>query len=238
MQLGQALELTFDTPAELQVAESLPKASATEVDPSAAVAVSFNQPVAPLGAEQSGFTPAFTLEPQAKGRGEWLNTSTYIFYPDPPLQGGARYPSTQPGADQPGRRGAATAESQARHWFFTTATPRLKSLEPDPKDPLALDSSITLTFNQPMETASVVQNLTLADSDGNPVKSSYHWENDDSVLVLQPDDLLERRSTYTLTLSAKARARGGTPLADEVRAQYTTVPHWPSSTPPLRRDSR
>lgn len=233
--MGEPLELTFHTPAALRLTESLPKADATEVDPSTAVAVSFNQPVAPLGAEQAETPPAFTLEPLANGRGLWLNTSTYVFYPDPPLQGGARYALTlNPSLTSQAGAGLAAEESQPRRWSFTTAAPRLDTLEPDPEKPLALDAAFILTFNQPMDPASVEQNLSLQDPAGKPVNGSYRWEDNDTRLIFQPNDLLERSTAYALALSGQARARGGTLLADGFQAHYITMPPLAvlNTTPP------
>ena len=40
-----------------------------------------------LGADPAAHPPAFTIEPSVAGRGEWINTSTYIFYPEPAMAG-------------------------------------------------------------------------------------------------------------------------------------------------------
>src|SRR6185369_7345703 len=54
----------------LRAVNILPKEDATDVDVQAAVAVSFNQPVVPLGADPSALPAAFSLEPSVKGRAE------------------------------------------------------------------------------------------------------------------------------------------------------------------------
>ena len=62
-----------------------------------------------------------------EGKGEWLNTSTYIFYPEPALEGGKTYTVRV----NPELRGVDGSPLQAiESWTFSTAAPRLVSLEP------------------------------------------------------------------------------------------------------------
>src|SRR6185369_8432970 len=77
--LAQPLELAYPVSDYLRPTNLLPKANATDVNVQAAVAVSFNQPVVPFGADSASLPPAFTLVPAAPGKGEWINTSTYVF---------------------------------------------------------------------------------------------------------------------------------------------------------------
>ena len=79
------LEIHYRTAGYLRLTQRLPEDSAGPVDPASAVVASFNRPVVALGADPASLPTAFTLQPEAAGRGEWTNTSTYIFYPDPAL---------------------------------------------------------------------------------------------------------------------------------------------------------
>jgi hypothetical protein len=72
---------------------------------------------------------AFELQPAASGSGEWLNTSTYIFYPDPGLQGGTAY-TVQINSELTGADGAPLESAES--WSFTTAYPQLVSMQPAP----------------------------------------------------------------------------------------------------------
>jgi hypothetical protein len=102
----------------------------------------------PLGADQTDLPAAFSVEPAAQGHGEWINTSTYAFYPDPALAGGTKY-AVQLSNDLAGLDGSPLENSQS--WSFTTIAPRLLSVEPsDGSKDVNLDSDILLTFNQPM----------------------------------------------------------------------------------------
>jgi hypothetical protein len=111
---SQPVTVLFRTVDSLQVAEQLPRPGDNEVNPSAALLVSFNQPVVSLDAEQSNQTAAFSLDPQANGQGVWLNTSTYIFYPELSLVGGKQYSMN---IDPQLTRINGHFQPQCRDWF-------------------------------------------------------------------------------------------------------------------------
>ena len=87
----EPISFSYQTPGPLKVSQILPAAMAADVSPDSAVVVSFNQPVVPLGADSATLPAGLTLEPAAQGKGEWLNTSTYIFHAEPALSGGVQY---------------------------------------------------------------------------------------------------------------------------------------------------
>ncbi|MBE0695289.1 MAG: hypothetical protein IH586_00025, partial [Anaerolineaceae bacterium] len=91
--LTEPIQVDYKAPEDLRVVERLPRPGGVDINPSSAIVVTFNRPVVPLGADPASTLPAFTIEtpaeqPKTNGRGEWLNTSTYIFYPQPALFGG------------------------------------------------------------------------------------------------------------------------------------------------------
>ena len=81
----------------------------------------FTRPVTGLGADPKSLPPAFSLDPAAKGRGEWLNTSTYIFYPEPGLTGGLQYTVTP----NPDLKSALGSESYPAFACWKSAMPRV-----------------------------------------------------------------------------------------------------------------
>src|SRR6266498_3787769 len=164
-------ELSFSVADYLRAENVLPKQDAKDVDVQSAVTVSFNQPVVSLGADNSVLPSAFSLQPSVKGRGEWINTSTYIFYPEPAMAGGTEYTlklnpdlKTETGV---GLEGDATSE-----WKFTTARPNVVSLEPASDQKIPLDPQLKLTFNQPMDAVSVESNFTFSGIEGS-VKGTF-----------------------------------------------------------------
>ncbi len=88
--LQDSVEIIYQTTERLQVLQAVPSEGSEDVDPESAIFVAFNQPVVALGAEADA-APAFNLSPDVPGEGQWLNTSTYIFYPAPSMAGGTTY---------------------------------------------------------------------------------------------------------------------------------------------------
>ncbi len=221
--LTQTVELAFRIPPYLEITQQLPAPDATDVDPAAAVVVAFSQPVVPLGGNADTLPPALRLQPAALGRGEWLNTSTYIFYPDPPLLGGVSYTASLD-LDLSSAEGAALHPQNLLAWNFTTAAPRLLSFEPDGSQSIPLDQIFSLTFNQPMDSASVEAGWQLSDGRGNLVNGKFSWSDDLSAVSFEPNILLARNTTYKLALSGEARGRSGTPLGEGLQVSFTSVP--------------
>ena len=219
--LPEPLQLTYHTIGYLRPVQRLPEPNTAGVGPTSSVVVSFDQPVVPLGAEQASLPAAFTLNPAAQGKGEWINTSTYVFYPDPPLAGGVTYnvilnPQLTSSAGSP-----LISDSS---WSFTTESPRLLSIEPgDGAKGVLLDQQFTLTFNQPMDAESVAENLELLDANDSSIPINLSWNEAFTVATLQPRNLLRRDEPYTLRLNQQAQSRGGSTLAEETRVTFRTV---------------
>lgn len=212
--LMRPVQLSYQTVGYLRPEQILPEADSAEVDPQSAIVVAFNRPVVPLG-EASETPAAFSLEPEAPGRSEWLNTSTYIFYPQPALNGGSTY-TVRLNPDLRSLDGSPLDEAGAQlEWSFSTAPPRLLKIEPSPESGLLpLDSKVKLYFNQPMDPASVEDSFALLDASGAPVPGTYQWMQDNREVEFQPADLLGRDVTYILQVSGEARSAGGASLGD------------------------
>jgi alpha-2-macroglobulin len=222
LELPGPVELVFQTAGVLRLTQRLPEANARAVDPTAAVVASFNRPVVSLGDVSEELPPAFTLEPAVEGRGEWLNTSTYIFYPEPALAGGIRY-TILPNPDLTSTDGSELEEAEA--WVFTTAIPRLISIEPENEDgTVRLDTDILLTFNQPMDPQSVEANFQLLDQENAVVAGEFTWNEDLTILTFNPRPMLRRAQVYTAELEGRALSLGGTALGTEARSQLETIP--------------
>jgi hypothetical protein len=237
--LPQPVQLEYRTAGYLRLTQALPEPGAYDVDPTSAIAVTFNLPIVPLGAETASQPPPFSIEPQPQGRGEWINTSTYIFYPDPPLEGGKTYTvrlnpdlhsldgSPMESMDEPLR--------PANEWSFITATPRVAAVSPSTETGyLPLDATFVITYNQPMDPQSVESNFALLEEGKIPVQGKVTWDEQFIQMNFQPDNLLARDTNYTLSLDSQALAQGGTPLDESLMLVYTSVPPLAvtSSDPP------
>jgi len=208
------VSINFSTSDDLRLTQTLPESGTLDVSSSAAVVAAFNQPVVPLGADPSSLPQGFSLQPAASGSGEWINTSTYIFYPDPGLSGGVNYTASLNPA-LTATSGSALDPTEMT-WDFTVGLPRLLELEPSSETPFPLDQPIKLTFNQPMDATSVEANFSFSSSIG-VVDGKFSWNANHSVLTFTPSARLARSSNYTLLLGAGAQARGGSSIGTENR---------------------
>ena len=220
--LSEPVQLAYRTSAGLKETDLLPKPGATDVDPSSAIVATFNRPVVALGVDPANLVPAFTVEPEAKGRGEWLNTSTYIFYPEPPLVGGKEY-TIKFKADLTATDGSAWASDHIASWKFKTVLPKLVSVSPDGKKAILLDDAITFTFNQAMDKPSVEQGFSLKSGTA-AVSGKFTWNETATQVSFKPNQLLERSSSLTLVLAGEVRSYGGATLGQPYNLRYTTVP--------------
>jgi hypothetical protein len=200
----------------------LPKANTTDVNVGAAIAISFNQPVVALGADSSSLPDAFNIQPEVSGRGEWINTSTYIFYPETSMQGGTEYTVSM---DENLRSvaGVGLDRSVPNAWKFVTSRPRVVTLEPSSEGLLPLDPKIKLTFNQPMDRQSVESNFVFSGAEG-AVNGESAWNVDSTELTFTPGRLLARNIGYRLNLDA-AEIEGGMTLG-RITARYWTYDNF------------
>lgn len=217
----EPIEVHYHTTDSLQVTQAIPKNGTDDVNPSSAIVAAFNQPMVPLGADPKSLDSAFTLKPQAEGKGEWLNTSTYIFYPSPPLSGGVEYEVIL-NEGLTSVMGATLAEVSS--WKFRTTSPKLIEFEPDAEQPVPIDAEFTLTFNQPMNTQSVQDNFALLAPDGKQVDVKVSWDDSMTVFTFKVLTDLKRNTNYIVFLPAKTESKGGTPLGKDVSVVVMTYP--------------
>jgi alpha-2-macroglobulin len=223
MALLQPVSLAYTTAGYLSLAQSLPDANATAVDPTSAVVAAFNQPVVPLGADPASLPAAFTLTPSVEGHGEWINTSTYIFYPEPGLSGGVSY---QVSLDPSLTSTDGSPLESASNWSFTTAMPSIVSISPEfGKTNVRLDTGVQIKFSCSMDAASVEANFSLQDANGTPVAGQTTWTEDFTTFTYTPTVILQRDTQYTIVLGAEAAALGGTPLGEQTNEPFYTVPN-------------
>lgn len=219
----QPIYLTFTPSDYLRVTHTLPITGegSQAISPDSAVVASFNQPVVALGADEAALPAAFMLAPEAQGTGEWINTSTYIFYPET-LAGGVTY-TAQINPQLRSTSGAPIdLNTPGSSWSFTAALPRLETFEPLSETGLELDPKFILTFNQAMDRASVENNLMLIDANGSPVRGKYSWSDRGDVVTFAPDGLLARNTDYKLLLNPSASAKGGAAIGNAYEILYRT----------------
>ena len=219
----EPVSIHYSTSDDLRLTQTLPESGTQDASSSSAVVAAFNQPVVPLGADPSSLPQGFSLQPAASGSGEWINTSTYIFYPDPGLSGGVNYTaSINPTLIATSGSNLDTSDLT---WNFTVGLPRLLELVPSSETPFPLDQPIKMTFNQPMDTSSVEANFSFT-SENESVDGNFSWNANQTVLTFTPSGRLARSTNYTLLIGAGAQARGGSSIGTENRFEVQTFPDF------------
>ncbi len=184
--LTEPIELSFTVADYLRATNLLPQPGAGDVNVDAAIVASFNQPVVALGSDPASQPAAFDIQPPVKGRGEWINTSTYIFYPQPAMAGGTQYiVNLNSDLKTASGVGLPADGSEQPGWMFTTSRPRVVSLEPSIMEPLPLDPRITVMFNQPMNTESVESNFMFSGTEG-VLDGEFTWNADATEMTFVP----------------------------------------------------
>ncbi|HAV77449.1 MAG TPA: hypothetical protein DCX53_08850 [Anaerolineae bacterium] len=214
--ITEPIHLSFIVADYLRATNLLPEANTTDANVDAAIVASFNQPVVPLGADASSLPSAFTILPSIEGRGEWVNTSTYIFYPEPAMLGGTEY-TVSVNANLNTASGVGLDGSVVNAWKFVTARPRVVSVSPSTDEFLPPNPEIKLTFNQPMDRLSVQLNFLLSGTEGS-VNGAYAWNDDDTELSFTPSNALTRGIGYTLNVGSGAKSKSGLALAEDYGA--------------------
>jgi uncharacterized protein YfaS (alpha-2-macroglobulin family) len=148
--LRSAYQFRFATAGYLEVGQVMPAPDTTDVEANARITVIFNRPVVPLTSldQQASFPQPLTLDPPVKGKGQWLNTSIFVFQPDEPLTGGTIYTAKISGVkDSDGNPLAADYV-----WRFTTQPPKVVWVQPNDKaTQVRIETNVHVQFNQAVD---------------------------------------------------------------------------------------
>lgn len=223
LSLPEEQVLFFYTADHLRPVTFLPSPGSAEIDPLSVILVTFNQPVVPLEETLSSLPQALTIDPLPPGKGEWINTSTYQFTPDPGLAGGVTY-QVGISPDLVSTLGTGLAADSHRSWTFTTSYPQALEWVPyDGDTGVLLDRNVQLTFNQAMDPDSLSQFFSLLSAGGDPVEGAYDWSEDYKEVEYVPEQPLSRGSRYTALLPAEVISAGGTPLGSDTSFTFETT---------------
>jgi len=219
--LQEPIELPFQTVGYLEVSQVVPAPDAGGVETQSVITVMFNRPVVPLliAEEQAGLPQPLLLDPPVAGTGEWLNTSIYQFKPDEPLAGGQTYRASVEAGLEDTTGGLMVEDFE---WEFVTLPPSIVEVFPETGAvDVGLDETIRITFNQPMDEASVQTALAVENSQG-PVNGQLTWE--ENTLVFMPAGGLALNERYAVRLDESARSLSGTAGIDRTYAwDFLTV---------------
>ena len=209
--LADPVTFQFQTVGHLVVSEVQPAPGSADVAPDTSVTVVFNRPVVPLTAigDQESLPNPLTFTPSVQGTGEWLNTSIYRFHPE-----GGFLPATvyraRVAASLSDTLGAPLAEDYT--WTFTTQRPLVLKWTPGSNaEHVAPTAVISVTFNQPMDHASVEAAFRLR-INSQSIAGTFRWAGGEATsaeetMVFVPSAPLPRNMRVNADLANTARAR-------------------------------
>jgi uncharacterized protein YfaS (alpha-2-macroglobulin family) len=224
----------FNAVGELQVSQVFPADLSTDVEGKSAITVIFNRPVVPLviAEEQSNLPSPIMIDPQLEGKGEWINTSVYLFRPDKTLKGSTTYHVTV----QAGLADAAGLSTLAADysWQFSTVAPSIEAywLNGDtywgynPSDGYAnvpLERGFSVKFRQEMDRASVESALSIQTETQEAVPLSIVWNDTSTQVVFTPTQLLALGTNYILHLGQEALSSDEGTLQEGLDWHFSTV---------------
>ena len=230
--LAQEVRLDFHTTDELVVGQVFPADQATDVENKTAITVIFNKPVVPLMTreEQANLPGPLSIQPALSGAGSWISSSVYVFQPDKGLKSGTNYHLS---LRKDLKDTTGTTLGNQYTWSFSTRAPQvsdftLKNVGQDFSGDIPdvlLDQAFLITFNQPMQQASVAAAFSLSNVEtgaASPAKLS--WDAASTVLTVTPTNRLSIASFYNLTIAASATAQDGGALSQPYRVKLSTIP--------------
>lgn len=208
----------------LDVTQVIPAAGAKDIDADSIITVIFNRPVVPLVplAEQAKLPNPITITPAITGQATWINTSTFQFKPDKPLNGNATYTVTV-------RKGLTDVTgAQLANDFavaFTTVAPRAIEVTPSDKaTDVQRDPTLSLTFSQPMGREATEAGFSLTGPGGKKVAGTFTWQANNRSFTFKPDGLLDYGGLYDIQVdSAVAKAATGGALSGSLKSSFTVV---------------
>ena len=209
--LADPVAFQFQTVGHLVVSEVQPTPDSADVAPDTSVTVVFNRPVVPLTAigDQVGLANPLVFTPPVQGTGEWLNTSIYRFHPEGGFLPATAY-TARVAAGLSDTSGSPLAEDYT--WTFTTQRPLVLSRTPYAgAGHVAPNAVISVTFNQPMDRASVEAAFTLR-VDDQSVAGTFRWAGGETAIAEEtmafvPATPLPRNARSYAVLASTSRAR-------------------------------
>ncbi|MBN1658623.1 MAG: Ig-like domain-containing protein [Anaerolineae bacterium] len=232
--LQELAQFEFETVGELAVTQVMPAPGAKGLDPDSVVTVVFNRPVVPLTtiSRQGELPDPLTFVPPVRGEGEWLNTSIYLFRPEDGFLPSTRY-KARVAAGLTDATGAVLEEDYT--WEFETILPAVTHLWPPGNfQHMGPTEVISVTFNQPMDHASVEAHFTLVAVDNGssePLAGRFRWSGGQTptwpeTIVFQPAKPLPRDTHFEVRVAEGAMAAThGAGLSGDHEWGFRTVRH-------------
>lgn len=211
--LVEPVAFEFTTVGFVEIAEVQPAPDSEAIDPDTVITVIFSRPIVPLTSidRQDELPPLLTLEPSVAGKGEWINTTIYRFYPDRGLVPSTSY-TARIAAGLVDSQGAVLEEPY--EWTFSTVGPMPVAWSPESNEQhVGVGDVISITFNQPMDRASVEAAFALRVNETPvPVNGTFRWLGgtgplDEETLLFTPSEPFPRIAYVEASVRSGATAR-------------------------------
>ncbi len=230
--LKEASTLSYEVTGAIGVGQAFPANGTENVANNSTITVLFDRPVVALriAEEQSKQPDPLKIEPAVEGKGEWVNTSVYVFRPKTYLQSNTLYTVTVVAGLADATGGGSAPLTKDVTWSFHTMRPVVQDLsfllDGDPKNPISittnntfdktpLDATLRLNFLQPMDHPATEAAVTFTAPNQPDAKLTFTWADDSLSVIVKPTERLALDSMYSLKLAGSARAvDGGTMDAD------------------------
>lgn len=175
--LDAPIVFAFKAVGFIEVTQVLPADGAIDIDPGAEITVMFNRPIVPVlsASDTTALPNPLEFNPPMQGKGEWLNTSIYVFKPSEYWRAGTTY-TVKVAAGLTDPTGAILQKDYV--WTFTTQTPQVVSTNPgDSASDVGIDQAVEVTFNQPIDHASAEAAFSLhaGSADAPALPGTYAW---------------------------------------------------------------
>ncbi|MBW4028613.1 MAG: DUF3494 domain-containing protein [Acidobacteria bacterium] len=200
-----------------------PTPQATSVPVNQAITATFSQPMNPATVTASTFTVAGPSGPVAGAVTYNATGSVATFVPTANLAYNTAYTATiTTGAKN--TLGIATPSNYS--WTFTTviALPTVVStVPPNGATGVAISQSLSATFSEPMNPATIDPATFTLMSPSGPVAGSVAYNATGSVATFTPSTPLANSTLYTATITAGAQNLAGEGLASSYTWSFTTI---------------
>jgi len=231
--LQEVFKFYINVADDLIVSQVFPADGSTDIENNSVITIIFNRPVVPLttlGNHESLIQPV-VFSPEIPGNGEWLNTSVYVYRPDNTLNSSTAYiAKVEKGITD-------SSGSQLKNdftWQFTTAAPTIASFgiwspsriinpENNHTDVL-LESTFSISFNQPMEKESVEESIEIYGQLGERISTKFGWP-DNTRVIITPTIHLPNQKDFTLLINETAKSKTGGTFEDGIRWNFSTLPY-------------
>src|SRR3990170_931780 len=191
------------------------------------IAATFNEPMDGATINDTTFLGSDSDGNNLSGRVTYdSDTRTATFLPAVQLSYSAMYTATlTTGVTDAGGNPLALDYS----WEFTTVaasdTTPPTVISKDPTEDairVAVASPVSVTFSEPIDTATVVGSINMSIPDG-PVPGTFSFTDDYATVIFTPDTALAYSTSYSVIITTGVKDSAGNPMTEDVAWSFTTT---------------